>query len=238
MLTTPSFEYLLLSPMLIILAAAVIGVLAEAFLDRNHLPVIQLFISVGAILLALVQIYRIKSSSSTSAAIGSVVIDKATIYLQGTILIIGLLALLLISDQEQFVAQASAIPGSREEQESTSKGSIQTEIYPLLSFALAGMMLFTCASELITLFVALEVFSLPLYLLAGLSRRRRLLSQEAALKYFLLGAYSSAFFLFGAAFLYGISGSVYLVDISSAVSGGYGNDVFVLIGLIFIQNQR
>ena len=66
MLTTPSFEYLLLSPMLIILAAAVVGVLAEAFLDRNHLPVIQLFISVGAILLALVQIYRIKSSSSTS----------------------------------------------------------------------------------------------------------------------------------------------------------------------------
>lgn len=235
MLTTPSFEYLLLSPMLIILAAAVVGVLAEAFLDRNHLPVIQLFISVGAILLALIQIYRIKSSSSTSAAIGSVVIDKATIYLQGTILIIGLLALLLISDQEQFVAQASAIPGSREEQESTSKGSIQTEIYPLLSFALAGMMLFTCASDLITLFVALEVFSLPLYLLAGLSRRRRLLSQEAALKYFLLGAYSSAFFLFGAAFLYGISGSVYLVDISSAVSGGYGNDVFVLIGLIFIS---
>jgi NADH-quinone oxidoreductase subunit N len=62
-----------------------------------------------------------------------------------------------------------------------------------------------------------------------------LLSQEAALKYFLLGAYSSAFFLFGAAFLYGISGSVYLSDIASAVSGGFGNDVFVLIGLVFIS---
>ena len=235
MLTTPSFEYLLLSPMLIILAAAVIGVLAEAFASRSNLPMIQFFVSLGAILLALIQIYRIRGATSTSAAIGSVVIDKSAIYLQATILIVGLFSLLLIADQEQFVSQASAIPGSAEEQESNVRGRIQTEIYPLLSFALSGMMLFTCASDLITLFVALEVFSLPLYLLAGLSRRRRLLSQAAALKYFLLGAYSSAFFLFGAAFLYGISGSVYLTDIASAVSGGFGNDVFVLIGLVFIS---
>jgi NADH-quinone oxidoreductase subunit N len=83
------------------------------------------------------------------------------------------------------------------------------------------------------LFVALEVFSLPLYLLAGLARRRRLLSQESALKYFLLGAYASAFFLFGAAFLYGYSGTISLVGISAAV--GSANDVFLLIGIIFIS---
>jgi NADH-quinone oxidoreductase subunit N len=94
-------------------------------------------------------------------------------------------------------------------------------------------MLFTIASDLITLFVALEVFSLPLYLLAGLSRRRRLLSQEAALKYFLLGAYSSAFFLFGSAFLYGYSGTISLSGISAAA--GNGNDIFLLIGIIFVS---
>ena len=93
--------------------------------------------------------------------------------------------------------------------------------------------MFTVASDLITLFVALEVFSLPLYLLAGLARRRRLLSQESALKYFLLGAYASAFFLFGAAFLYGYSGTISLVGISAAV--GSANDVFLLIGIIFIS---
>ena len=59
------------------------------------------------------------------------------------------------------------------------------------------MLLFPASNDLLTLFVALEVFSLPLYLMAGLARRRRLISQEAALKYFLLGAFSSAFFLFG-----------------------------------------
>ena len=98
--------------MLIILAAAVIGVLAEAFASRSNLPMIQFFVSLGAILLALIQIYRIRGATSTSAAIGSVVIDKSAIYLQATILIVGLFSLLLIADQEQFVSQASAIPGS------------------------------------------------------------------------------------------------------------------------------
>ena len=59
-------------------------------------------------------------------------------------------------------------------------------------FAVGGMMLFPAANDLLTMFVALEVLSLPLYLLCGLARRRRLLSQEAALKYFLLGAFASA----------------------------------------------
>ena len=69
------------------------------------------------------------------------------------------------------------------------------------------MMLFPASNDLITMFVALEILSLPLYLLCGLARRRRLLSQESSLKYFLLGALSSAFFLYGAALLYGYAGS-------------------------------
>ena len=69
------------------------------------------------------------------------------------------------------------------------------------------------------MFVALEVLSLPLYLLCGLARRRRLLSQEASLKYFLLGAFSSAFFLYGVALLYGYAGTrAALGGIATAVS--------------------
>ena len=85
---------------------------------------------------------------------------------------------------------------------------MQTEVFPLTLFALGGMMLFVAANDLLTMFVALEVLSLPLYLLCGLARRRRLLSQEAAIKYFLLGAFASAFFLYGLALLYGYAGSV------------------------------
>jgi NADH-quinone oxidoreductase subunit N len=97
------------------------------------------------------------------------------------------------------------------------------------------MMLFPVSSDLITLFVALEVLSLQLYLMAGLSRHRRLASQESALKYFLLGAFSSAFFLFGAAFLYGYSSSITFTGIRNAVVGGGGNDVFLLIGIAFLS---
>ena len=80
-------------------------------------------------------------------------------------------------------------------------------------------LLFTAANDLLVMFVALEVLSLPLYLLSGLARRRRLLSQEAALKYFLLGALSSAIFLYGVALLYGYAGSFDLAAIDADPSG-------------------
>ena len=161
----------------------------------------------------------------------SVIIDGPVLFMQGTILVFAFLGLLLIADLEQFAPQASAIPGSSEEASAIKVGKTQTEIYPLTLFAVGGMMLFPAASDLITLFIALEVLSLPLYLMAGLSRRRRLLSQEAALKYFLLGAYSSAFFLFGSAFLYGYAGTVSLEGIHNLISSGPGNDIFLLIGI-------
>ena len=95
--------------------------------------------------------------------------------------------------------------------------TMQTEVFPLALFALGGMMIFVAANDLLTMFIALEVLSLPLYLMCGLARRRRLLSQEAAVKYFLLGAFASAFFLYGLALLYGYAGSVRFTDIAIAV---------------------
>jgi NADH-quinone oxidoreductase subunit N len=207
MLTAPELSYSLLAPMMIIFGAAVLGVLVEAFVGKAHRAAIQLTLTLGALSLSLLQLWGIRDKFSTTAAVGAVVIDKAGIFLQGTILILAIVAVLLVADQDNFVSKASAIPGSAEEAEAIKTGDQQTEIFPLFLFAVVGMMLFPVSNDLLTLFVALEVFSLPLYLLAGLSRRRRLLSQEAALKYFLLGAYSSAFFLFGAAFLYGYSGT-------------------------------
>ena len=84
------------------------------------------------------------------------------------------------------------------------------------------------------MFVALEVLSLPLYLMAGLARRRRLLSQEAAVKYFLLGAFSSAFFLYGVALLYGYAGSVDLGDIFDATGVAGKNDLLLFLGLALL----
>ena len=126
---------------------------------------------------------------------------------------LGVVSLLLIGERSlepggAFVAQAAITVGSDEDQQQAGGQPGATEVYPLTIFALGGMLLFVAANDLLTMFVALEVFSLPLYLLCALARRRRLLSQEAALKYFLLGSYASAFFLFGVALIYGFAGAV------------------------------
>ncbi len=113
---------------------------------------------------------------------------------------------------DSFAAQAASVPGSDSEQAAVKAGFTTTEVFPLLLFAVGGMLVFPSANDLLTLFVALEVFSLPLYLLCALARRKRLMSQEAAVKYFLLGAFSSAFTLFGIALLYGYAGSVSYAD--------------------------
>ena len=191
----PSLSYFLLGPILIVLGGAVLSVLAEAFLSRTTRPKVQLGITLLTLVASFGQLWRIRSASTMDAAMGSVAIDGPAILFQGSILIMALLSVFLIADQQNFTVVAAALPGSPEERDSLQSGDKLTEVYPLTLFAVAGMMLFPIATDLITLFVALEVLSLPLYLMAGLARHRRLLSQEAALKYFLLGAFSSAFFL-------------------------------------------
>ncbi|MEY2628643.1 MAG: hypothetical protein RL066_459 [Actinomycetota bacterium] len=233
--TSPVLSYTLLSPMLILLGGALIGVLVEAFVSKALRPVVQLTLTLGSLLLALMQVWRIRGQQSLTAAMGSVTIDGPAILLQASILIIAIISVFLIADTENFTALAAALPGSKEEREALQSGNQVTEVYPLTLFAVAGMLLFPVASDLITLFVALEMLSLPLYLMAGLSRRRRLASQESALKYFLLGAFSSAFFLFGAAYLYGFSASITFAGIRESVVGGGGNDVLLLIGIAFLS---
>ena len=235
MFTSPHLDYALLAPILIILGGALLGVGIEAFVRKSIRASLQLWVALLSVVASFIQLMRVQSHRSNLVAVDSFSFDGATVFMQGTILVLAFFALLLISDRGNFVAQASAIPGSEDEQSSIAAGKSQSEVFPLTLFAISGMMLFPAASDLITLFVALEILSLPLYLMAGLSRRRRLLSQEAALKYFLLGAYSSAFFLFGGAFLYGYSGSLTLNGIATAIAGSAGNDIFLLIGIIFLM---
>src|SRR5690606_19485175 len=178
--------------------------------------------------------------------VGSVAVDGPALVTWGMLLLFGLLGVALFADRSfedglsAFTGRAADAPGSPGEAEATSARLEHTEVFPLLLFALSGMMLFAASHDLITMFVALEVLSLPLYVLCGLARRRRVISQEAALKYFMLGAFSSVFFLFGAALAYGYSGSLDLTGIAEAVGGSAEDDVLMLaaiamltVGLLF-----
>jgi NADH-quinone oxidoreductase subunit N len=249
-LTPPSVEYGLLSPMLIVLGVAVLGVLVEAFLPRTGRYHVQLALAVGGQIAALVAVVvewiGLGSSVGRTAVVGAVAIDKPALFLQGTLLVIGILGVLLIAERrirsevdvdegagglDAFTPMASAVPGSVAERLATKAGITQTEIFPLTMFALGGMMLFPAADDLLAMFIALEVLSLPLYLMCGLARRRRLLSQEAALKYFLLGAFSSAFFLYGIALLYGYSGGLSLSSIRDTATSSQGNTTLAVVGV-------
>ncbi|CAB4647337.1 unannotated protein [freshwater metagenome] len=232
---TPVLNYAMLAPILVVLAGALIGVLIEAFAPQRSRSSSQLLLAVFTLIVALLALIRTRGTYSNKVAMNSVTFDGAGYLLQMSILIIALIAILLLADSDKFAAAPTAAPGSDEERQAQAANIRVTEIYPLTLFAIAGMLLFTVSSDLITLFVALEVLSLPLYLMAGLARRRRLASQEAALKYFLLGAFSSAFFLFGIAYLYGYSDSITFAGIAAAITGGAANDVFLLIGISFVS---
>ncbi len=232
----PSIEYGRLTPMLIIFGAAVAGVVVEAFAPSSRRYGIQLGICISGVAAALIAVIALAGTREV-AMVGAVVVDGPALLMQGTILVVGLLALLLIAERNPtgglagFTPQAATVPGSAAEDEADRVGATQTEVLPLTMFALGGLVLFPAADDLLTMFVALEVFSLPLYVMCGLARRRRLLSQEAALKYFLLGAFSSAIFLYGAAMLYGSSGTLSLAGIGSAVADGAGNGSLAVLGM-------
>jgi NADH-quinone oxidoreductase subunit N len=249
-LPTPSVEYGLLSPMLIVFGAAIVGVLVEAFLPRRSRYGTQLVLSLGSLVaafVAVVMIWRDLNGGGRTAVSGAVAVDGPALFLQGTLLLVSILAVILIAERspvsqtvgavrgfDAFTPQASVIPGSVAEREATRVGIIQTEVFPLTLLAVGGMLLFPASDDLLTMFVALEVLSLPLYLLCGLARRRRLLSQEAALKYFLLGAFSSAFFLFGVALVYGYAGTLTLSGIGHRVAAGGGSLSMALIGVALL----
>jgi NADH-quinone oxidoreductase subunit N len=249
--TVPSLDFRLTSPMLLVFGAATVGVLAEAFTPRRARFVTQAVIAVVGLLAALAAVlalgisdHRGITAGVPSAGSGAVVVDGPALFLQGTIVVLALVAVLTLTDRTveaggAFTPQASAVPGSAAEAQARRAGLVQSEVFPLLLFSVGGMMLFPAANDLLTMFVALEVLSLPLYLMCGLARRRRLLSQEASLKYFLLGSFSSAFFLFGAALMYGFSGSVRLPVIADAISGSgsagvIGQEPLLLLGIALL----
>jgi proton-translocating NADH-quinone oxidoreductase chain N len=241
-ITPPSIQYSQLAPILIVFGAAIVGVLVEAFLPRPLRRAAHLVLTLGSLTAAFIMTVVIAETrklftgglAGRVAAEGAVAIDRPTLFIQGTILVLAFVSVLLIADSpatSPFAAQAAAPPGSPEEREGLAAGFLHTEIFPLVLFSIGGMLLFPASNDLLTMFVALEVLSLPLYLLCGLARRRRLLSHEAAMKYFLLGAFSSAFFLFGIAMLYGFAGSVQLGAIATAAAQNTTNSTLLYAGI-------
>ncbi|GAA3460995.1 NADH-quinone oxidoreductase subunit N [Saccharothrix longispora] len=255
-LQAPEIDYGAVAPLLIVLGAACLSVLVEAFLPKaqrwaSQVVLLLLTLAAAGVSLVLYGLAEDTPEQGVTTFSGHVSVDQPVVFLWGTLLMLGLASVLLIADRSvepggAFVPEGSAGgpaggPGGGVQvtgraavavmtREQASRFGMQTEVFPLTLFALGGMMVFVAANDLLTMFIALEVLSLPLYLMCGLARRRRLLSQEAAVKYFLLGAFASAFFLYGVALLYGYAGSVKLADIASATTATDRSDTLLYAG--------
>ncbi|MGM1063142.1 NADH-quinone oxidoreductase subunit NuoN [Saccharothrix sp. Mg75] len=256
-LQAPEIDYGAVAPLLIVLGAACLSVLVEAFLPKaqrwgSQVVLVLLTLAAAGVSLVFYGLADDTPEQGETTFSGTISVDQPVVFLWGTLLMLGLASVLLIADRSvepggAFVPEGSAgggLPGGADAvhkttgraaaavltREQASRFGMQTEVFPLTLFALGGMMVFVAANDLLTMFIALEVLSLPLYLMCGLARRRRLLSQEAAVKYFLLGAFASAFFLYGVALLYGYAGSVKLADIASATTATDRSDTLLYAG--------
>ncbi|WP_229795789.1 NADH-quinone oxidoreductase subunit NuoN, partial [Saccharothrix coeruleofusca] len=239
-LQAPEIDYAAVAPVLIVLGAACLSVLLEAFLPKAQRWAAQVVLTLLTLAAAGASLIGYAAAEDnpergTVTFAGTIAVDRPVLFLWATLLVLGLGAVLLIADRSvepggAFVSDAAVPPGTPQDRARAGRFGMQTEVFPLTLFALGGMLVFVAANDLLTMFIALEVLSLPLYLLCGLARRRRLLSQEAAVKYFLLGAFASAFFLYGVALLYGYSGSVKLADIATATAGTDRSDTLLYAG--------
>lgn len=242
----PALSYLRLAPFLTIIAAASLGILLEAFLPRRARFTTQVILAVvalaGAIGLTAWQWPASGRGLADPASIagvisGTVMVDGPARAFWLILLVFALIAVGLFAERRlhagasAFAPMAAAIPGSSLETKAQAGGYEHAEIFPLALFSLSGMMLFVAANDLLVLFVALEILSLPLYVMAGLARHRRLASGEAALKYFLLGAFASAIFLFGVACLFGYAGGFNYLTLAQGVAGSGQSDWLLLAGV-------
>ncbi len=183
-------------PMACVTAAGIAAMVAEAFREPGErMPIGGL----GIVGLAGAAIAAFLLWGRNASSFGVVAADNFGLFVTWILVIVGVLSI--------------AISGPSIDREELPGG----EYYCLMLLAIAGMILMATATDLLLIFLALEVLSLGVYVLTGI-RRRTERSAEAALKYFLLGAFSSAFFLYGIAFTYGLTGSTRLDRVGSLMA--------------------
>jgi NADH-quinone oxidoreductase subunit N len=183
-------------PMACVTAAAIAAMVAEAFRHPGErMPIAPL----GAIGLVGAGIAALLLWNSNATSFQVVTADNFGVFVTLVLVVIGLLSLALSAP----TIDRLHLP--------------RGEYYALMLFSIAGMMLMATSQDLLLIFLALEVLSLAVYVLTGI-RRESPTAIEAAFKYFLLGAFSSAFFLYGIAFTYGVTGSTRLDRIGSLMA--------------------
>ena len=211
----PAIDWHAVAPELTLLAfGALVTVMDIVWLERGR----RLTSSVASIALLVTMIPIITLALDGEDRVmfgGAFVVDNYALVMKAMFLLAGYVVVLLSTN---YVAEGDYW---------------ENEYYGLLLSSILGMVLMASARDLITVFVALELLSIPAYMLASW-RKRDLKSNEAGLKYYLMGVFASAIMLYGMSLLYGGAGSTLLTDINNAVSVDGSPSAIVVMGVIFV----
>lgn len=198
-------------PLILLTVWACVLLLVDLFIPKNRKSITALLAALGLALTLGYTLAQIGHPEST-AFNGMVVLDGFAVFVDALLLVSGLLGVAVAYDYLKRM------------------GIERGEYYTLLLFSVVGMMLMGQAADLIVVFIALELFSIPLYVLAAFARTHRE-SQEAGIKYFLIGAFSTGFFVYGTALIFGATSTTSIYGIVQAASAPtFTSGLFLAIG--------
>lgn len=207
-------DLLAILPEIVVTATACVVLIADLVVRTHRTRVLTVLTLAGLVLAAVTGPLAV--DGRITAFGGFVVVDGVTAFFR--ILFLALAALAVLAAAEY--SERRSLP--------------YAELLAILLFSTLGAMTIALSGDLITIFVGLELMTIPVYVLAGLQRRNPF-SNEAALKYFLLGAFSTAILLYGFAWLYGVTGSTELRGIAGALSGiGLTGPALVALALVSV----
>jgi NADH-quinone oxidoreductase subunit N len=213
--TAPTLDYHALAPELVLTGVIVVLLLVDLLLDQRAKWATSTIAGLG-LLASLIPILTLAvEGSSRSMFGGAYVVDDFALVLKGLLLASGYVVVLMSAN---YIDEGDYYEG---------------EYYFLMLSALLGMVVMASARDLITVFVALELLSVPAYLLAGW-RKRDLKSNEASLKYYLLGVLASAVMLYGMSLVFGYTGTTVLAHIGDRVGGSATAEPLVTVGIFLV----
>src|SRR5436305_9521989 len=210
---TPELSYIRILPELILSACGLIVMLVEPLLpQRSSHKSLGIFSLFGTLLALVASLYQ--TNYPGWGWFNMIRVDEFSVFFHVTICAIS--AVVILASFEYLETQE--IRGG--------------EYYALILFGTVGMVLMSSATELVLIFISLEISSIATYVLAGY-RRRTATSAESAIKYFLLGSFATAFFLYGVAMIFGATGTTSIPDIAKALdAGNSGTLVFIATALM------
>jgi len=195
-------------PFLIISVWAIVLLMVDLFVSNKG--IVAILSAVGVTLALVVVIMRF--GSEQVAFDGMIVADSFSDFLQIVILATALLGIAVAYD---YLRRMHMERG---------------EYYALMLFTVAGMLLMSLAGDLILVFLAIELLSLPLYVMSGFARPEKG-SEEAAMKYFILGAFSSAFLVYGIALIFGATGTTNMAGVAQSIGGDQADLTLLIIAV-------